>query len=58
MSLSEEEAEWLKNLLIEIPMWSKLVPTILNNGDCISVIDKVPSNTYNGKFRYIHLRHI
>ncbi|KAK6149115.1 hypothetical protein DH2020_016640 [Rehmannia glutinosa] len=54
---SGEEAEWLRNLLEDIPRWTKHVPAICIHCDSQSAIGRAQSNMYNGKSRHICRRH-
>ena len=52
-----KEAEWLRNLLEEIPFWKKPCPAVLINCDNQATIYNVSNKTYNGKSRHASLRH-
>ena len=52
-----EEAKWLRQLLEDIPMWSKPVPTICIHCDSQSAIGRAQNDMYNGKSRHIHRRY-
>ena len=52
-----EEAEWLRQFLEDIPMWSKPVPPICIHCDSQSAIGRAQSTMYNGKSRHIRRRH-
>ena len=52
-----KEAEWLRNLLVEIPLWKKPSPAVLINCDNQATIYNVSNKTYNGKSRHVSLRH-
>ena len=52
-----KEAEWLRNLLTEIPLWPKPVPAISLHCDSTWTLLRVYSGTYNGKSKHIALRH-
>nr|GEU70852.1 putative reverse transcriptase domain-containing protein [Tanacetum cinerariifolium] len=51
-----KEAEWLKNLLFEIPLWSKPIAPISIRCDSAATLAKAYSQMYNGKSR--HLEHV
>ncbi|KAI3463674.1 hypothetical protein Pfo_020337 [Paulownia fortunei] len=53
----DEEAEWLRQFLEDIPTWPKSVPTICIHCDSQSAIERAHSNMYNGKSRHVHCRH-
>ena len=52
-----KEAEWLMNLIIEIPLWPKPMPQISIHCDSEATLSKAYSQIYNGKSRHIGLRH-
>ncbi|GJT99385.1 zinc finger, CCHC-type containing protein [Tanacetum coccineum] len=53
-----KEAEWLKNLLFEIPLWSKPIAPISIRCDSAATLAKAYSQMYNGKSRHLGVRHI
>ncbi|GJU43409.1 zinc finger, CCHC-type containing protein [Tanacetum coccineum] len=52
-----KEAEWLKNLLLEISLWSKLIAPISIRYDSDATLAKAYSQIYNGKSRHLGVRH-
>ncbi|GJR33131.1 zinc finger, CCHC-type containing protein [Tanacetum coccineum] len=52
-----KEAEWLKNLLLEIPLWSKPIAPISIRCDSAATLAKAYSQMYNGKSRHLGVRH-
>ncbi|GJV52163.1 zinc finger, CCHC-type containing protein [Tanacetum coccineum] len=56
-STSGWEAEWLKNLLFEIPLWVKLIAPISIRCDSAPTLAKAYSQMYNGKSRHLGVRH-
>nr|GFC87697.1 zinc finger, CCHC-type [Tanacetum cinerariifolium] len=50
-----KEDEWLKNLLFEIPLWSKPIAPIYIRCDSAATLAKAYSQMYNGKFRHLGL---
>ena len=48
-----EEANWLRDLLYEIPLWEKPIPSILIHCDSTPTIGRVKNYYYNGKFKPI-----
>nr|GEW38520.1 hypothetical protein [Tanacetum cinerariifolium] len=52
-SISGWEAEWLKNLLLEILMWVKLMAPISIRYDNAATLVKDYSQMYNGKSRHL-----
>ncbi|GJS57761.1 reverse transcriptase domain-containing protein [Tanacetum coccineum] len=54
---SGNEAEWLRNLIYEIPLWPKPISTISIRCDSIATLAKAYSQVYNGKSRHLGVRH-
>ena len=52
-----KEAEWLRNLLFEIPLWPKPMAPISIRCDSEATLSRAYSQIYNGKSRHIGLRH-
>ncbi|GKF35999.1 hypothetical protein Tco_0112757 [Tanacetum coccineum] len=52
-----KEAEWLKNLLLEIPLWVKPITLIFIRCDSAATLVKAYSQMYNGKSRHLGVRH-
>ena len=52
-----KEAEWLRNLLLDIKLWPQSMPAISLNCDSESTMYKAHSKVYNGKSSHISLRH-
>ncbi|GJW40938.1 zinc finger, CCHC-type containing protein [Tanacetum coccineum] len=52
-----KEVEWLKNLLLEIPLWSKTIAPISIHYDSVATLAKAYSQMYNGKCRHLGVRH-
>ncbi|GKB71406.1 zinc finger, CCHC-type containing protein, partial [Tanacetum coccineum] len=52
-----KKAEWLKNLLLEIPLWSKPIAHISICCDSAVTLAKAYSQMYNGKSRHLGVRH-
>ncbi|GJU62134.1 hypothetical protein Tco_1243969 [Tanacetum coccineum] len=52
-----KEAEWLRNLILDIPLWSKPISPIFIRCDSAATLAKAYSQTYNGKSRYLGVRH-
>ncbi|KAK9756446.1 hypothetical protein RND81_01G098200 [Saponaria officinalis] len=53
LSNASDEANWLRSLLYDIPMWDKLVPPVLLHCDSTAAIGRVHSLYYNGKARSV-----
>ncbi|GKB27373.1 hypothetical protein Tco_0866774 [Tanacetum coccineum] len=52
-----KEAKWLKNLLLEFPLWSKPIAPISIHYDSAATLAKAYSQMYNGKSRHLGVRH-
>ncbi|GJV47538.1 zinc finger, CCHC-type containing protein [Tanacetum coccineum] len=52
-----KKVEWLKNLLLEIPLWSKPITPIFIRCDSVATLTKTYSQMYNGKSRHLDVRH-
>ncbi|GJW70894.1 zinc finger, CCHC-type containing protein [Tanacetum coccineum] len=57
LAAAGKEAEWLKNLLLEIPLWSKPVAPISICCDSAATLAKAYSQMYNRKSRHLYVRH-
>nr|GEW83875.1 hypothetical protein [Tanacetum cinerariifolium] len=53
-----KEAEWLKNLLLEILLWSKPITPISTRCDSAATLAKAYSQMYNRKSSHLGVRHI
>ncbi|GJX98361.1 zinc finger, CCHC-type containing protein [Tanacetum coccineum] len=52
-----KEAEWLRNLIHEIPIWPKPIASIFIHCDSAATLAKAYSQIYNGKSRHLGVRH-
>ncbi|XP_074283002.1 secreted RxLR effector protein 161-like [Silene latifolia] len=52
-----KEAEWLRNLLYEIPLWPKPLSPISIHCDNAATLSRAYNDVYNGKSRHIGVRH-
>ena len=52
-----KEAEWLRDLVYEIPLWSKPIAPISIHCDSVATLAKAYSQVYNGKSRHLGVRH-
>ncbi|GJY60873.1 retrovirus-related pol polyprotein from transposon TNT 1-94 [Tanacetum coccineum] len=52
-----KEAEWLRNMLLDIELWPQPMPTISLHCDSQSTLSRAYNKVYNGKSRHISLRH-
>ncbi|KAK9150330.1 hypothetical protein Syun_008639 [Stephania yunnanensis] len=57
LASASKEAEWLRELLHEIPLWPKSVAPISIHCDSQATLARAYSQMYNGKSRHIGLRH-
>ncbi|GKD55281.1 zinc finger, CCHC-type containing protein [Tanacetum coccineum] len=57
LAAAGKEAEWLKNPILEIPLWSKPIAPISILCDSAATLAKAYSQMYNGKSRHLGVRH-
>ena len=57
LAVASKEAEWLRNLLYDVPLWPKPISPISIRCDNEATLAKAYSQVYNGKSRHIGLRH-
>ena len=57
LELAGQEAEWLRSLMIDIPIWGKPTPPVSLHCDSQAAIGVANNNAYNGKRRHIRIRH-
>ena len=57
LTSTSEEANWLRHLLYEIPLWEKPIPPILIYCDNTATIGKVKNRYCNGKSKPIRRKH-
>ncbi|GJZ04202.1 zinc finger, CCHC-type containing protein [Tanacetum coccineum] len=57
LAAAGKEVEWLKNLLLEIPLWSKPIAPISIRCDSAATLTKAYSQMYNGKSRRLGVKH-
>ena len=57
LAAAGKEAEWLRNLLIEIELWPQPMGAISLFCDSEATMSRAYSEVYNGKSRHISLRH-
>ncbi|GJX22610.1 zinc finger, CCHC-type containing protein [Tanacetum coccineum] len=58
LAAASKEVEWLKNLLLEIPLWFKPIAPISIRCNSVATLAKAYSQMYNGKSRHLGVRHI
>nr|GEW09930.1 zinc finger, CCHC-type [Tanacetum cinerariifolium] len=57
LTAAGKETEWVKNLLLDILLWSKPITPISIRYDTAATLAKAYSQMYNGKSRYLGVRH-
>ena len=57
LELAGQEAEWLRALLADIPLWGKPTPSVSMLTDSQAAMSVAKNQSYNGKRRHIRLRH-
>ncbi|GJT39969.1 zinc finger, CCHC-type containing protein [Tanacetum coccineum] len=57
LAAAGKEAEWLRNLILEIPLWSKPITHISIRCNSVATLAMAYSQMYNGKSRHLGVRH-
>ncbi|GJR82913.1 zinc finger, CCHC-type containing protein [Tanacetum coccineum] len=57
LAAAGKETEWLKNLLLEIPLWVKHMTPISIRCDSAATLENAYSQMYNRKSRHLGVRH-
>ncbi|KAK9724038.1 hypothetical protein RND81_05G043600 [Saponaria officinalis] len=57
LAAAGKEAEWLRNLVYEIPVWPRPIPSISIHCDSSPTLANAYSEVYNGKSRQLGVRH-
>ncbi|GJU58578.1 zinc finger, CCHC-type containing protein [Tanacetum coccineum] len=57
LATTGKEAEWLRNLILDISLWSKPIAPISILCDSAATLAKAYSQMYNGKSRHLGVRH-
>ena len=57
LAAAGKEAEWLRNLLLDITLWPQPMPAISLRCDSQATMSRALNKVYNGKSRHISLRH-
>ena len=52
-----KEVEWLRNMLLDIKLWSQPMSAISLHCDSEAALPRAYNTIYNGKSRHISLRH-
>ena len=54
---ASSEAKWRRNLLVDIPLWTRIAPSMSMSCDSQAAIAKSKSKMFNGKNMNIRLKH-
>ncbi|GKB14699.1 hypothetical protein Tco_0848622, partial [Tanacetum coccineum] len=57
LAAAGKEVEWLRNLIYEIPLWSKPISPISIHCDSAATLAKAYCQIYNGKSRHLGVKH-
>nr|XP_009803907.1 PREDICTED: uncharacterized protein LOC104249225 [Nicotiana sylvestris] len=57
LELAGQEAEWLRNLLADVPLWGRQASPVSLHCDSQAAIGIAKNNMYNGERRHICIRH-
>ncbi|GKC87334.1 zinc finger, CCHC-type containing protein [Tanacetum coccineum] len=57
LAAAGKEAEWLRNLILEILLWSKTIAPISIRCHSVAILAKAYSQMYNGKSGHLGVRH-
>ena len=57
LAAAGKEAEWIRDLLMDISLWDIPMPSIPMYCDSEATLSKVYNAVYNGKSRHVGLRH-
>ena len=57
LDLAGQEAEWIRSLMTDIPLWGRPSPPVLIHCDSQAAIGVAKSSVYNGKKRHIRIRY-
>ncbi|GJW30328.1 hypothetical protein Tco_0047203 [Tanacetum coccineum] len=57
LASASKEAEWLRNAIFKIILWSKPIALIYIRCDSATTLEKAYSQMYNGKSRHLGVRH-
>ncbi|GJT14912.1 hypothetical protein Tco_0873618 [Tanacetum coccineum] len=57
LAAAGKESEWLRNMILEIPLWSKPIAPISIRRDSVATLAKAYSQMYNGKSRHLGVMH-
>ncbi|GKG00659.1 hypothetical protein Tco_0302349, partial [Tanacetum coccineum] len=57
LATAGKEVEWLRNLILEISLWSKPITPISIRYDSVATLAKAYSQMYNGNSRHLGVKH-
>ena len=57
LELIGQEAEWLRNILIDMPLWGRQDSPVSLHYDSQTAIGIAKNSMYNGKKRHIRIKH-
>ena len=57
LELAGQEAEWLRNLLADVPLWGRQASPVSLHCDSQAAIGIAKNSVYNGKKRHIRIIH-
>ena len=57
LAQTAKEAEWIRDMLLDIPLWPNPMPPVSLYCDSEASLKEAYKGTYNGKSRHIGLRH-
>ncbi|GKA57524.1 hypothetical protein Tco_0756712 [Tanacetum coccineum] len=56
LAVAGKEVEWLRNLILEIPLWSKPIAPISIRCDSVATLANAYIQIYNGKSRHLGVK--
>ena len=57
LELAGQKAEWLRDLLADVPLWGRQMSPVSLHCDSQAAIGIAKNSVYNGKKRHIRIRH-
>nr|GEU59274.1 zinc finger, CCHC-type [Tanacetum cinerariifolium] len=57
LAVAGKEAEWLRNLILDIPLWSKPIASISIRCDSFATLARAYIQMYNGRSRHLVVSH-
>ncbi|GKB50994.1 hypothetical protein Tco_0901747 [Tanacetum coccineum] len=57
LAAAGKEAEWLRNLILKIPLWSKPIAPFSIRNDSVATLAKAYNQMYNRKSRHLGVKH-